>query len=215
MTVSAVAFDLGGVLTHSALSGLDAYAADLGLSPGSLSRFFRGDPLMARLEVGEISSREFFKYVCVEAEAAHGVRIDIRRLAAAAAEGERLDPAMLDLVADVRRRCWTALITNNVAEAGWRSTFPFHLFDVVLDSSEVGLRKPDPPIYEALLTRLQCPAAEVALVDDFEENLEPAAALGLVTVHFTGRDACRLILTELGVLEPVAPPTGEQGDHAA
>jgi epoxide hydrolase-like predicted phosphatase len=200
MTVTAVAFDMGGVLTRSVLAGLDAYAQGLGLPPQGLSRFFRGDPLMARLEVGEISSREFFKYVCIEAEAAHGIRLDIRRLAAAAAEGERLDPAMLDLVDEVHRRCSTALITNNVAEAGWRPSFPFHLFDAVLDSSELGIRKPDPRIYEALLTRLRRPAAEVALIDDFEENLEPAAALGMATVHFTGLDACRQALAGLCVL---------------
>src|SRR5213083_2888523 len=107
MPVTAVAFDVGGVLTRSALGGLDRYADELGLPPGSLSSYFRGDPLMARLEIGEISSRDFFKYVCVEAEAAHGLRIDIRRLAEAAEEGQVLDPPMLDLVADVHQRATT------------------------------------------------------------------------------------------------------------
>ncbi len=61
----------------------------------------------------------------------------------------------------------------------------------------MGLRKPDPRIYELLLARLGRPAAEVVLVDDFEENLGPAAALGMATVHFTGLDACRQALAEL------------------
>jgi epoxide hydrolase-like predicted phosphatase len=204
MSVTAVAFDMGGVLTHTALGGLERYAAELGLPPGGLSCYFRGDPLMARLEVGEISSREFFKYVCIEAEAAHGVRIDIRRLVTAAAEGEHLNPEMLELVGEVHQRCATALVTNNVAEASWRATFPHELFDVILDSSEVGLRKPDPRMFEALLVRLERPAAEVAFVDDFEENLEPAAALGMATVHFTGVDACRGALAELGALDAVS-----------
>ena len=200
MTVTAVAFDMGGVLTATALGGLESYAAELGLPPGSLSRYFRADPLMARLEVGEVTAREFFKYVCVEAEASSGCRIDIRRLAAAAAEGERLNQEMLTLVGEVREGAATALVTNNVAEAGWRATFPFELFDVVLDSSETGLRKPDPAIYEELLRRLGRPAAEVVFVDDFEENLEPAEALGLRTIHFTGEPACRDALTALGVV---------------
>jgi epoxide hydrolase-like predicted phosphatase len=198
--VTAVAFDLGGVLTHSVFGGLDDYCAALGLHPGSLSRYFRGDPRMARLEVGEISARDFLRYVCVEVEAAHGVRVDIRRLAAAAAEGERLNPEMLELVTEVHGRAATALVTNNVATAGWRATFPFDRFDVVLDSSEVGMRKPDPRIYTELLTRLRRPAAEVVLIDDFEENLAPAAALGLTTIHFRGARACRDALTGLGVL---------------
>jgi epoxide hydrolase-like predicted phosphatase len=203
MAVTAVAFDMGGVLTHSALGGLDRYATELGLPPGGLSAYFRDDPLMARLEVGEITARDFFKYVCVEAEAAHGRRIDMRRLVAAAEEGQALNPDMLDLVAQVHERCTTALVTNNVAGATWRSTFPYELFDVVLDSSEVGVRKPDARFYEELLARLHRPADEVAFVDDFAENLVPAAALGFAVVHFTDPDACRAALTGLGVPLPV------------
>ena len=203
MAVTAVAFDMGGVLTHSALGGLDRYATELGLPVGSLSAYFRDDPLMARLEVGELSAREFFKYVCVAAEAAHGRPIDIRRLVAAAEEGQLLNHDMLDLVAQVHERCTTALVTNNVAEATWRSSFPFELFDVVLDSSEIGVRKPDPRFYDELLTRLRRPAEQIAFVDDFAENLVPAAALGLAVVHFTDLDACRAALADLGVSLPV------------
>jgi epoxide hydrolase-like predicted phosphatase len=203
MAVTAVAFDMGGVLTHSALGGLDRYTTELGLPPGCLSTYFRDDPFMARLEVGEITARDFFKYVCVQAEATHGRPIDMRRLVAAAEEGQVLNHDMLDVVAQVHERCTTALVTNNVAEATWRSTFPFELFDVVLDSSEIGVRKPDPRFYQELLARLRRPAEDIAFVDDFAENLVPAAALGLAVVHFTGLDACCAALMDLGVSLPV------------
>jgi epoxide hydrolase-like predicted phosphatase len=203
VAVGAVAFDLGGVLTRSALGGVDRYAAEIGLPRGSLSSYFRADPAMARLEIGQMSSRDFFKYVCIQAEAAHGQRIDIRRLAAAAEEGQSLNPEMIDLVGQIHLRFATALVTNNVAEATWRGNFPFELFDIVMDSSEVGVRKPDPRLYEELLDRLGRPASEVAFVDDFEENLVPAASLGLATVHFTGIDACRRALADLGICVPV------------
>jgi putative hydrolase of the HAD superfamily len=162
---------------------------------------------MAALEVGAMSAREFFKYVCVDAETRHGQRIDIRRLGAAAGEGQVLDPAMVDLVRTLHGPFTTALVTNNIAEAGWRSGFPFELFDVVLDSSEAGVRKPDRAFYEELLRRLDRPAAEVVFIDDFEENLSPAAELGFRTVLFTGLDACRRALAAVGVTIPTAAPT--------
>lgn len=204
--VAAVAFDFGGVLTRTAFGGLAAYERELGLPAGALVGHFRDGPVMARLEVGEISSREFFKHVCVAAQQEHGQRLDIRRLAGAAAAGEQLNPAMLALVTEVRQRCRTALLTNNVAGAGWRASFPFDLFDVVVDSSEVGVRKPDPAIFRELLRRVELPAAEVAFLDDLPRNVQAAAALGIRAVAFTDEAACRAELTRLGALTPSSDP---------
>jgi epoxide hydrolase-like predicted phosphatase len=198
--VGAVAFDMGGVLTHTAFGGLEEYARSLGLPADMLVGYFRGHAQMALLETAQITSRDFFKFVCVDAERRTGVRLDIRRLAAAAARGEELNPQMLELVAQVRARCSTALLTNNVAEAGWRPTFPFELFDVVIDSSEVGVRKPDPQIYEELIRRVGLPAGQIAFVDDLPENLPAAQQLGIRVVRFTGPAALRETLRELQVL---------------
>ncbi|HEX4359532.1 MAG TPA: HAD family phosphatase [Pseudonocardia sp.] len=203
--VDAVAFDFGGVLTHTAFGGLAEYERELGLPADALVGHFRDGAVMARLEVGEITSREFFKHVCVAAEGQHGRRLDIRRLAAAASAGERLNPAMLELVTQVRRRCRTALLTNNVAGASWRASFPFELFDVVVDSSEVGVRKPDPVIFRELLRRLELAPDRVAFVDDLPRNVAAAAALGIRAVAFTDEPQCRAELTRLGALDPTDP----------
>jgi putative hydrolase of the HAD superfamily len=197
--ISTIAFDMGGVLTYTSFGGLETYGATLGMPPGTLTAYFHGHPMMARLERKEIASREFFKYVCVDAERATGKRIDIRRLAAAAAEGEKLNPEMIDLVRAVRRQCSTALLTNNVAEAGWRASFPFELFDWVIDSSEVGLRKPDPLIYRKLLAMASTSAESMAFVDDLPENVAPANAMGIHGIHFTGIDALRRSFATLGI----------------
>jgi putative hydrolase of the HAD superfamily len=197
--IRTVAFDMGGVLTYTSFGGLEEYGTRIGLPAGLLTTYFRGHPRIAMLETGAITSREFFKYVCIDAEVRSGVRLDIRELAAAAARGEELNPTMVDLVRQVGERYRTALLTNNVAEAGWRATFPFELFDYVVDSSEVGLRKPDPRIYEELIRRTGGSARELVFIDDLPENLEPARQLGITAIQFTGVADLRSALAEFGI----------------
>ena len=199
--ITAVAFDFAGVVSLDPLAGLRAYEVELGLPDNSLAGFMRGDPQMARLEIGEISARDFLKYICIETEARHGTRLDIRRVATGVEWGQQLNPEMVELVGEVHRHCTTALLTNNVREAvDWRGELPSDIFDHIIDSSEVGVRKPSPDIYEELLRRLDRPAEEVVFFDDFEENLPPAAAIGITAIQFTGIDDCHRALAELGVL---------------
>lgn len=200
MSVTAVAFDFGGVLTHTAFGELSTYEQELGLPPDGIVRHFRDGPEMSQLEIGQITAKQFFKGVCIEVERAHGQRLDIRRLAASAAEGERLNPAMIELVAQVGKRCSIALLTNNVAEASWRASFPFDLFTVVVDSSEVGVRKPDPAIYAELLRRLDRRPEQVAFVDDLSRNVDAAGALGIHPILFTDEQSCRAELARIGAL---------------
>lgn len=198
--IVAVVFDLGGVLTVPPFTGIHAYEDEIGLPRDSLSPFFRGDPVMSRVERGELEVREFWKYVGTTVEERHGVRIDLRRFARVAESAGRLEPRMLELVRELHG-CYTiGLLTNNVKEASvWRDELPHELFDVAIDSSAVGLRKPDSRIYELLLERLGAPPEAVVYVDDFEENIPPAAALGIRTVHFEDPDQCRRALADLGV----------------
>jgi putative hydrolase of the HAD superfamily len=80
-----------------------------------------------------------------------------------------------------------AVLTNNVREwqPRWRGPWRIdELFELVVDSSFEGVRKPEPEIYERTLARLGLPGDACAFVDDLEVNLPPAAALGMHTVHF-------------------------------
>jgi epoxide hydrolase-like predicted phosphatase len=200
VAITAVVFDLGGVITIPPFEGLVAHERECGLPAGALSRYFRGHELMHRLERGEITAREFWKTLGTEVEAEHGVRLQLAEVAAAADQGSALRPEMLDLVRDLHGRYTLALLTNNVREAvTWREQLPHELFDVRIDSSEVGVRKPDPRIYDLLLERLDRPATEVVFIDDFEENLPPAAALGIATIVFESPGRLGEQLRELGV----------------
>jgi epoxide hydrolase-like predicted phosphatase len=80
-----------------------------------------------------------------------------------------------------------ALLTNNVKEWGdhWRATFPVdELFEIVVDSSDVGMRKPDPRIYLLTCERVGVAPEASVFIDDNAENIAAARALGMETVHF-------------------------------
>jgi len=109
---------------------------------------------------------------------------------------EALDPnepmiaLMRELGAGGRRM---ALLTNNIREWEllWRAKLPVdEIFELVVDSAFVGMRKPDPAIYELTVERLGdgIAAAECLFVDDVAVNIEAARELGMTAVHFRDND---------------------------
>ncbi len=100
----------------------------------------------------------------------------------------RFEPneAMFELVRDLRAvGIRTAVLTNNVRELRplWWDVAPWgELFDDLVDSHEVGLRKPNPAIYRLALDRLGASAERTVFLDDVESNVDAATALGMVGV---------------------------------
>ncbi|MGZ4754030.1 MAG: HAD family hydrolase [Acidimicrobiia bacterium] len=96
-----------------------------------------------------------------------------------------------------------ALLTNNVKEWGdhWRATFPVdELFEIVVDSSEVGMRKPDARIYLLTCERIGVAPDASVFIDDNAENIAAARALGMETVHF-GEDPFAAVAELDAILE--------------
>ncbi len=78
------------------------------------------------------------------------------------------------------------MLTNNVREwePRWRAKLPIdEIFETVVDSAFVGIRKPDPAIYAIVLERLGLPAEACVFVDDLEPNVDAARGLGFAVVH--------------------------------
>jgi putative hydrolase of the HAD superfamily len=103
-----------------------------------------------------------------------------------------------------------ALLTNNVREwePRWRAMLPADdLFDVVVDSSAVGLRKPDARIYELTLERLGLSAGACAFVDDLEHNCEAATDVGMHAVHYVTAEQA---IAELDGLLQLSQPSRSQ-----
>lgn len=185
--------DFGGVLTSPLQEGFLAYQEESGVSLTELGLAMakateeHGDHPLFVLERGEITETEFRDRIERHLEAG----FDLSRLRAL--YFDHLDPSreMIDYVREVRGRgVRTALLTNNVREWEplWRSKLPEidELFEVVVDSAFVGLRKPDPAIYELTLERLgrDALASDCVFVDDLEINCEAARVLGMTAVRF-------------------------------
>jgi putative hydrolase of the HAD superfamily len=103
-----------------------------------------------------------------------------------------INEAVLALLADARRAGLRLSLLSNAPheQADWIATQPaFSMFDALFFSARLGLAKPDPAIYHAVIDRLGVPASEVLFVDDRAENLDPAASVGLRTLHFTSVEA--------------------------
>jgi putative hydrolase of the HAD superfamily len=191
VTVSAVVFDLGGVLTESPLTGFAAYEDEAGLPSGLIVRINSTDPdtnAWARFERNELDVAGFC--AAFEAEAsALGHRVDAARVLEAL-RGE-LRPSMVAAVRRLRDAGLPlALLSNNVApmeRAGALGDL-LALFDAVVESSTEGVRKPEPEIYRRALTRLSdavgrpIEPGDCAYLDDLGINLKPARALGMHTI---------------------------------
>jgi len=191
-TIKAILFDFGGVFTDSPFHAVHAFGEELGVGAGAVTGIVfgsyehDGDHPWHRLERGEISMEQARDEILVLGEA-QGHRVDIYELFARMAgnnAGTDSRQPLVERVRGLRQEGYgTGIITNNVREFGdgWRGLLPVdELFDFVVDSSSVGVRKPDPRIFEMALAQLpDVSPAEVVFLDDYPANVDAARELGL------------------------------------
>ena len=191
MTFRAVLWDFGGVLSSSPFEAFARYEQAKGLPQGFLRRVNATNPdtnAWARLERNEVGVDTFAAEYAAES-AALGHEIDGRVVLGLLAGDLR--PEMFRAIARCREHgLRTALLTNNVVPMGgdWADQLPTpldELFDVVVESSKAGVRKPDRAAYELVLGALGVRAEEVVFLDDLGVNLKPARAMGMTTIKVT------------------------------
>jgi epoxide hydrolase-like predicted phosphatase len=115
-------------------------------------------------------------------------------------QAARLRHDMVEAVRGLHEVMPTALLTNNVREwrDGWHNVFDVdQLFDVVVDSSEVGARKPEPEIYHATRERLGVDHEAIFFIDDIGQNLKAARSLGWQTFLFDEPEAAVAVIEEI------------------
>lgn len=200
MTYEAVVFDVGGVLVESPFEAVIRWQQVHDM-PDEVLRHLFGEyaripepgeepPRWHRVETGHLSMADFV--AAVQDEMAEllgdehpivGLGVDDFDMFAAAQPHQQVAARVRELAAAGYR---LAILTNNVREwHDWRRRVPLDAFDVVIDSSEVGLRKPDPAIFRLTLERLGVEADRAVFLDDHPENVAAARALGMGGVVVT------------------------------
>ena len=193
--IKAVISDFGGVLTTPLMNSFAAFQDRTGISPESLGRAMQtigerdGNHPLYALETGQITEARFLSDVAAALEPELGHLPEMHSFKEIYFEALEPNEPMISLMREIRREGHRmALLTNNVREWEhlWRSMLPVdEIFELVIDSGFVGMRKPDPGIYELTLARLAGINPDDCLfVDDLLVNVEAAQAIGMVAVHF-------------------------------
>jgi putative hydrolase of the HAD superfamily len=205
--IKAVFFDLGGVLTTGPFEGFARYEREHDLPEGlirTMNATNADDNAWARFERGQVDMAGFCQLFEAEGRAL-GYEVHPMQVMAAIRGEPR--PEMLEAVRFCRTRFKTAALTNNFSsQEGERRTAESpsgsfaDLFDVVIESSKVGVRKPDPRFYELACEAVEVEPAEAVFLDDLGVNLKPARAMGMHTIKvLTGHQAVAELYGILGV----------------
>ncbi len=188
--IRAAFFDFGGVILSSPFEAFNRFEASNGLPVDFIRTINSTNPdanAWARFERSEVGFDEFcdlFEAECRE----QGQAVAARELMPLLA-GE-IRPAMVEAVRRCRERLVTACLTNNWvsfddfpadARAGGRDDV-LSRFHHIIESSKVGVRKPDPRFYELACKTAGVEPDEVVFLDDLGVNLKPAAAMGMTTI---------------------------------
>ena len=184
MGYRAVIFDLGGVVLDSHLHAIARYEEELGIPAGFVNRVVieaGADGAWARLERGELAMEDFFDAFDAECREA-GQSLSAAEMMLRIGEcGPR--PVMLEAISRIRRReIAVAALTNNWPGEQDRTHELREHFDAFVESSLVGLRKPDPRIYLLACESLAIEPSEAVFLDDIGRNLKAARELGMTTI---------------------------------
>jgi epoxide hydrolase-like predicted phosphatase len=179
--------DFGGVVTTDLFAELSAFCVREGLAPDAFVHVLRDEPegraAFHAVEAGKIPQREYEEII------GRLLGVDDRGLLRRALGGLQPRPEVLELVARARKAgIRVAVLSNSWGDGeydpyeGWDLAA---VFDAVVISGDVGIRKPDREIYLITADKLGVPPGECVFADDTAANLPPARELGMAGVHFT------------------------------
>jgi putative hydrolase of the HAD superfamily len=209
--ITTVISDFGGVLTTPLIQSFAAVQDQTGVPfeelVNAMTRIAEqeGRHPLFELETGRLSETDFLSKLGDNLEPVLGHRPELHRFREIYFDALHPNEPMIDLMRKVKERGYgMGLLTNNVREWEplWRTMLPVdEIFEVVVDSGFVGMRKPDREIYDLTLERMGGPAPrECLFIDDTDVNCDTARELGMSAVHYRDNDqAIPEIRDELGL----------------
>lgn len=194
MTIEAVIFDFGGVLTSSPFEAFARFEAERGLPIDIIRRTNAANHLenaWAKFERAEVDIETFDK-LFAEESLALGAEVRGRDVLPLL-QGD-LRREMVEALKRIKAQFKTGCITNNlpanaIGSMTGRSLYIAEvmvLFDHVIESAKIGLRKPDPRIYQLMVETLKVDPKNCVYLDDLGVNLKPAREMGMTTIKVTG-----------------------------
>jgi putative hydrolase of the HAD superfamily len=191
----AVIWDFGGVLTSSPFEAFARFEAERGLPADIIRRTNTANHLenaWAKFERAEVDIETFDKLFAAESLA---LGAEVRGRDVLPLLAGDLRPEMVEALRRIKSKFKTGCITNNlpanaIGSAGGRTLYiaeVMALFDHVMESAKIGLRKPDPQIYRMMVEALAVDPKRCIYLDDLGINLKPARQMGMTTIKV--RDA--------------------------
>lgn len=189
--------DYGGVLTTDLFASFRAFCVEEGIDPDAIATGFRSDPaareLLIELETGKIDEDVFEPRFAEMLGVAEPADLIVRLMA-----GAKPDHRMLNAVRAAHDQgIPTGLVSNSWGTRRYDREMLGTIFDGIVISGEVGIRKPSKKIYLLGAESIGIPAEECIFVDDLDFNLKPAEELGMAGVHHTSVDETVPRLEEL------------------
>jgi putative hydrolase of the HAD superfamily len=186
----AVIWDFGGVLTSSPFEAFARFETERGLPADIIRRTNAANHLenaWAKFERAEVDIEAFDELFAAESRA---LGAEVRGKDVLPLLAGDLRPEMVEALRRIRSRFKTGCITNNlpanaIGSAGGRTLYiaeVMALFDHIIESARIGLRKPDPQIYRMMVETLGVDPKRCIYLDDLGINLKPARAMGMTTI---------------------------------
>lgn len=188
--IEAVIFDFGGVITSSPFDAFARFEAERGLPADIIRRTNAANHLdnaWARFERAEVDLDAFDELFAAESRA---LGAEVRGRDVLPLLSGDLRPEMVEALRRIKAQFKTGCITNNlpnnaIGSASGRTLYVAEvmtLFDHIIESAKIGLRKPDPRIYQMMVEALGVDPARCVYLDDLGVNLKPARGMGMTTI---------------------------------